>query len=574
MIEAARQTDPAEGRPIIDLEGRKISLDQTERLSAHILAKMLDRGWEFGFDPNTTGPEFERKLDKIMREQKETNEALVERLRGLKEEVYANLESPEAPEYFDGFSEEQLKVIVGNLSSIELTKGCSLACPDCGYSALPGVRETMAFGDLIYLFRNYSQDFSEDHQLMPFYASDPLDWQEAVRDFQDVYELYKFYTDGDIFVSTEYPKGKDDQFVRLLMEGYIGRLSISQQNYKRLIADRVIYEDEKGKIKSVHPFVQDILDHAPDPYGKERMKVGRAFEAEGAEKRYGGIECEMGTILTTDGFKNIVTCIPKEGFENGVISESIDSDRMNQPLDLDNPPKTVQELLTQGIVELQDVHLSSIEIGQRKYDWFVLKKVINGETKRYLVNYDVNSHSVDKIVEDSSGQENEFVALVEVENRRSAIDSLADESNDKIDGLVSYSMFWDIDLRELNKSNSTYQEILDRYRPAIERSWQDVQKVLNTLPKIAGYSKNLFGDRESIAEENRKDFEDLVRMKRNFIELLRDIVGGDEVEVVASSIMVNDQNAAGFYAVSLAKDKDKARQSSKFVREIFEKYSL
>ncbi len=167
------------------------------KISPRIIGKLLENNPSY-FDSLSSDDTSSGVLRKFSETISELNESgypeQVDKLEAMRDVVYQNIESKREPAIFEGFAEEQKEAVMGNLGAIELTKGCSAACPFCAFEAERGVKGSMAFADLVYLARHYASVLVKDAKAFYlFWASDPLDYEDGDRNYADVVELFASY---------------------------------------------------------------------------------------------------------------------------------------------------------------------------------------------------------------------------------------------------------------------------------------------------------------------------------------------------------------------------------------------
>ena len=118
----------------------------------------------------------------------------------------------------ESFSENQLHLIMDNVGAIQLTEGCSGACPDCGAGALPGVRDFIPFKFLERLFSRFSEQLSQQVPLL-YLASEPFDYCDGKHTYEDVHAAFKKKTKRSPCVITSLPKGNEKKILEYALKG-------------------------------------------------------------------------------------------------------------------------------------------------------------------------------------------------------------------------------------------------------------------------------------------------------------------------------------------------------------------
>jgi hypothetical protein len=137
------------------------------------------------------------------------------------------------------FDERQLRLIMANTGSIQLTDGCSIGCPFCGFESKKGVRDYIPFKLLERLVKSHSKELAKARPFL-YYASDPFDYDFDRHSYVDVHKMFEDACDYSPCVSTAVPKGKESLVIEVLLESKkwnnstIDTVSISNMNRKRL----------------------------------------------------------------------------------------------------------------------------------------------------------------------------------------------------------------------------------------------------------------------------------------------------------------------------------------------------
>lgn len=151
------------------------------------------------------------------------------------------------------FGPKQLDLIMDNVDSIELTEGCSGACPDCGLAALPGVRDYISPDTLENLFSKYSKSLKRQG-LMLYAATDPFDYDFEGVNYVNIHDKFEKIVGISPCVVTNFPKGKEkliwqyalghNSLDNLIENGrdssFLDKLSITKMNGKRV--EKALYD--------------------------------------------------------------------------------------------------------------------------------------------------------------------------------------------------------------------------------------------------------------------------------------------------------------------------------------------
>ena len=140
------------------------------------------------------------------------------------------------------FSHKQMKELMANVGSIQLTDGCSFGCGDCGLGAEKGVSDIIAFDTLEWLFKEYSNELKSNF-IMLYDASDPFDFQDGEKTYVDVHRAFESIVGISPHVTTHIPVEKEDEIMKYFFESntlgiinhakFIDRISYTNMNKKR-----------------------------------------------------------------------------------------------------------------------------------------------------------------------------------------------------------------------------------------------------------------------------------------------------------------------------------------------------
>lgn len=231
---------------------------------------------------------------------------------------------------FGRFTDKQIDIIGPQIAIIELTKGCSVACPNCNFNALirKGPQMKLDVGVIDTLLDRVGSRMYKD--IMLYYASDPLDWHSEDSSYLGL--LQRFADQADLFpeTTTAIPVGKEEFALELWRSPFKVRISISDINFTRL---------QKHGFISGGTFLE-IQESLGPPGCKESCVIGAYdFRANGGKglidtrlplevgKSYDyasyqpSIGCQRGVLLTTEGIFNTYSSATTPLSPNGYIKE-------------------------------------------------------------------------------------------------------------------------------------------------------------------------------------------------------------------------------------------------------------
>ncbi len=297
------------------------------------------------------------------------------------------------------FNREELETLVSNLCSIQLTFGCSNACPMCGVDAVPGVRDCIPYGLLANLFKKFGKDIGRAKPLL-YFASEPSDYKysDEERDwvYADVHQLAKEYSRYNPRITTRNVEDADwRNFVD--EQGKRSRYSINKResrikNAKELLKGKSIIAGKfqpigislYNKKDSREGALKELLDDEKYFSGsKERVTSAHGFQ---------GITRGSGVLLTPRGVYNVIS-LPglTLDYPQGAIIVGIKA--------IDNSEiitkQSIESCLTGGVVLLSSKNKHRV-YRRRKMRQAVFVKKKNGIFKVWIDDHGI-IHKVEKI---------------------------------------------------------------------------------------------------------------------------------------------------------------------------------
>ncbi len=153
-----------------------------------------------------------------------------------------------------GQGESALDVIFANVSSLQLSVGCSNFCRRCNEWALPGVRMHFTFDAAIELVTRIFQMGNNEFSL--YSASDPLDWRHGTKTIADIIKVMKNRGYKCRFgLLTKIPKGSGRVLENLIAMDCDFALSVTNRNRNRIKR----FENKSGTKFSVQHDTDDLL---------------------------------------------------------------------------------------------------------------------------------------------------------------------------------------------------------------------------------------------------------------------------------------------------------------------------
>lgn len=153
-----------------------------------------------------------------------------------------------------GLSDKALQVMLGTVSTLQLTVGCSNFCRRCNEWALPGPRKHFTFDAVKHLVKLLFETGNRDFSL--YCASDPLDWRQGDNDISHIWDFMK--AEGfrpQYGLLTKAPRGSFQIIERLLLSGADIGFSVTDQNRETI---QRLKKTVRREVDIQHDF-QDLL---------------------------------------------------------------------------------------------------------------------------------------------------------------------------------------------------------------------------------------------------------------------------------------------------------------------------
>lgn len=263
------------------------------------------------------------------------------------------------------YTEDQLRALFANLTSVELADRCSLMCPWCGVRdekrAKKDYMSVMTLGQIKGILKRFGKEMKNAWTAL-YFATDPLDWEDGSANYRDISALFEKEAGYKPCLYTSVPVGKEELAHQLLIDGKVDKISISPINFQRLkrmflekypqLEDpeqsfEIAMENGRKTVRFVDkPWDRDYtgfnwivlvwrLQKETSPGRTEAFTLAdengnfeeRKSYVLGAENigrlSARGIVCGYGVILRADGFHNIIEVKPSEEHPMGFYTEPI-----------------------------------------------------------------------------------------------------------------------------------------------------------------------------------------------------------------------------------------------------------
>lgn len=253
-------------------------------------------------------------------------------------------------------SPQQRDAVFRNIGALQLTYGCDGKCPDCGFDALPGVREHMPFPIVQEIVQHYAKDLLRN-TCPCYWASDALDYDwidPAGRHwtYADVEKLFIGEAYYRPYLSTVIPAGREHVAHALTM---IDRVSFLRRPHAR----------DPQATQAQFSNIYDLVVITPG-----NLNVRTSMKGNAQSKRLGetGIGCMQGMLLTPRGLYSVVQ-------NPGIHAESPQKqfvipfkvDRPDMPI---VPGADIRDILEQHIPLQVDIGFAGVPPGEREVTAF------------------------------------------------------------------------------------------------------------------------------------------------------------------------------------------------------------
>jgi hypothetical protein len=213
---------------------------------------------------------------------------------------------------FRNLNPDQQKAYGKTIGIVQLTTGCTVGCPDCNFNASKNIRSKLSWDAINEIVDRFGDSLRENDVIM-YYASDPLDWEDIQgRDYFDVQEMIFEKTGFLPEVTTAVPKGKEELARKLWRSKARVRISLSGVNKKRIGIQQI---DEKwgdpGNPES----------HTISHGDRLLYKAGQSFNYAQINESIG---CKDGGYVTPEGVWSIMSTDTSPIYPNGFVRFDLD----------------------------------------------------------------------------------------------------------------------------------------------------------------------------------------------------------------------------------------------------------
>ena len=226
-------------------------------------------------------------------------------------------------EQISAYSENELKILLSQLTGLQLTDGCNGRCPFCFLGTKKGVTSKYSFESIKMFMNKYSKYMPGTTAL--YWDSDPFDYVDGSFTFTDVYTVWDTLKPNDRkYVSTAIPRGDENSFINFIEHQFVAylnkkeplplriRLSLSKFNIQRveLVFKEIIRLLEKKYPKLlISKFLRKHIVLA-STFDDEVVTIGGLIEQHDDIKDIFTPACKDGTAISPKSIKAVMVTIP------------------------------------------------------------------------------------------------------------------------------------------------------------------------------------------------------------------------------------------------------------------------
>lgn len=181
-------------------------------------------------------------------------------------------------EVVEPFNQEEKIVIAKNLTSIQLTDGCTVGCQWCGVEAKRGISKSVSkesYENFVGEFGNNFPKRKKGTFFGLYEDSDPFDWvsEDGDKDYSDLAQYFLKNTRSPLCTSTAVPVGSELSIAKFLVDYALRLYSTAKRKGNRREMFRFsVTKDNKEKVEKIMQFLMD-LKFVPDDFLKAIITV-------------------------------------------------------------------------------------------------------------------------------------------------------------------------------------------------------------------------------------------------------------------------------------------------------------
>lgn len=221
------------------------------------------------------------------------------------------------------YSENELRIILSQLTGLQLTDGCNGRCPFCFLGTKKGVTSKYSFESIKIFLNKYSKYIPGSTAL--YWDSDPFDYVDRSYTFTDVYTVWDALKPNDRkYVSTAIPAGDETNFIDFIDHQFIAflnkneplplkiRLSLSKFNIQRI---ELVFQEVTGSLEKIYtkPLISKFLRKhivLANTFDDEVVTIGGLIEQHDDIKDIFTPACKDGTVISPKSIKAVMVTIP------------------------------------------------------------------------------------------------------------------------------------------------------------------------------------------------------------------------------------------------------------------------
>jgi len=241
------------------------------------------------------------------------------------------------------FRDAERKIILEQMSAIQLTSGCNGECPFCLFGIKKGVSSKYSYASLETFFQEYGSELNKS--LILYWDSDPFDYQDGDHSFVDVFKLWRNqFPEQSMYISTTIPKGGQEafqDFLLYLIEQYYDSDTEKSKQYKNVtirvslgkhtlqraevvftqLTERMIAKGYSKK--QIEKFIKHIVSLESRFEDSSLVNLGNLISKHDDYASADTPACEDGIVLTPESIQAIFVVAPTVYMPSGQYSVEV-----------------------------------------------------------------------------------------------------------------------------------------------------------------------------------------------------------------------------------------------------------
>ncbi|MEN9921643.1 MAG: hypothetical protein RLZZ517_621 [Candidatus Parcubacteria bacterium] len=435
------------------------------------------------------------------------------------------------------FDEEERELIFSNVSAIQLSVGCSIGCPHCGFDAIKGVKEEIPYEQLNNMFQRYGKMIQKGEPFL-YWASEPSDYYSKDKDgnekrYKDVHELAVNEAGYVPAVTTQnHDKSWIDQMREIKRKQELISSSEFRISTHGLSDDELLELEEQNEEENLR-----IIDSKMNS-GVRKKVIGMGITQKKQENLdsdipKSGIACVDGILITPRGLYGMVVVPISKEFPQGQIIMPL-HEISDRPIKVGD---NMKEVLTRAIAETKYSHQGAgLDEGQQ------YQKFNKSHVRRHAdVFTGENTHSV--FFDGMTGDVIDSILLLKEPEQ------YLQENEDRIISLAGKEKSIEVSLKEIitiifsllrkirkeipyfdHKVNDVYRSkiIIDELFEASKES--DIEKVVDLIKRIKRHvqTSSVFAKMDNLqVEKSAEDFKKNLDMILEVVSKVEEVSKGE-----------------------------------------------